>query len=81
MVPPLQERGRAISVESLVYLFDHPVRTLFYSGASHSFISTALVELLHLNTSIVEDPLVVSNPIGSSAFLSMICFGFVNFYI
>ena len=73
VVPPLQERGRAISVESLVFLFDHPVRTLFDSGASHSFISTSLVETLHLNTSLVTDPLVVSNPIGGSAHLSMIC--------
>ena len=72
-VPPLQERGRTISVESLVFLFDHPVCTLFDSGASHSFISTSLVESLHLNISLVEDPLVVSNPIGGSAYLSMIC--------
>ena len=71
--PPLQERGRTIFVESLVFLFDHPVRTLFDSGASHSFISASLVELLHLNTSLVEDPLVVSNPIGGSAYLSMMC--------
>ena len=56
VVPPLQERGRAISVESLVLLFDHPVHTLFDSGASHSFISTSLVETLHLDTSLVTDP-------------------------
>ena len=73
MVPPLQERGRTISVESLVFLFDHPVRTLFDSGASHSFISTSLVETLHLDTSIFTDPLVVSNPIGGSTHLSMDC--------
>ena len=72
MAPP-QEQGRNVSVESLVYLFDRPVCTLFDSGASHSFISTALVETLHLNTSIIQDPLVVSNPIGGSAYLSMIC--------
>ena len=56
-----------------VFLFDHPVRTLFDSGASHSFISTSLVETLHLNTSLVVDPIVVSNPIGGSAHLSMVC--------
>ena len=54
-------------------MFDHPVRTLFDSGASHSFISTSLVETLHPDTSLVTDPLVVSNPIGGSAHLSMIC--------
>ena len=31
------------------------------------------MESLHLDTSIVEDPLVVSNPIGGSAYLSMVC--------
>ena len=35
---PVQDRG-SISVESLVYISDYPVRTLFDSGASHSFIS------------------------------------------
>ena len=64
LTAPPQERGRNISIESLVYLYDHPIRTLFDSGASHSFISTALVESLHLDTSIVKDPLVVSIPIG-----------------
>ena len=43
---------------------DHPVRTLFNSGAPHSFISSSLVESLHLDTSLVDDPVVVSNPIG-----------------
>ena len=73
--PPLQQRGINTSVESVVYLYDHPVRTLFDSGASHSFISSALVESLHLKTSMVEDPLIVSNPIGGPAHLSMICLG------
>ena len=69
----MQERGRNISVESLIFLFDHPVRTLFDSGASHSFISASLVDIMHLNTSLVMDPIVVSNPIGGLAYLSMIC--------
>ena len=73
MVPPLQERGRAISVESLVFLFDQPVRTLFDYGASHSFISTSLVGILHLNTSLVKDPILVSNPVGGSTHPSMVC--------
>ena len=67
-----QEGGRHISVESLIFLFHHHVRTLFDSGASHSFISASLVETLHLNTSLVMDPIVVSNLIGGSAHLSMI---------
>ena len=57
----------------LFFLFDHPVRTLFDTGASHSYISTSLVETLRLDTSLVVDPIVVSNPISGSAHLSMVC--------
>ena len=45
---------------------DHSVRTLFDSSAPHSFISSSLVESLHLDTSLVDDPVVVSNPIGGA---------------
>ena len=43
----------------------YPVRTLFDSDASSSFISSLIVGSLHLDTSLVDDPLVVSNPIGA----------------
>ena len=43
----------------------YPVRTLLDSDASSSFISSLLVESLHLDTSLVDYPLVVSNPIGA----------------
>lgn len=56
------DRGRKISVEGLISLSNHPVRTLFYSGASHSFILSSVVESLHLITSMVVDPVVVSKP-------------------
>ena len=36
-------------------------------------MSASLVETLHLNTSLVTDPIVVSNPIDGSAHLSIIC--------
>ena len=49
-----------------------PIHTLFDSGASHSFISSDLVESLHLSTSLVDDPVCVSNPIGGSAYLSVV---------
>ena len=69
---PVSNLG-SISVESLVYISGFPVRTLFDSGTSHTFISSEIVENLHLSTSLVEDPVSVSNPIGGSAHLSMIC--------
>ena len=67
------DRGRKISMEGLISLFNHPIRTLFDSGASHSFISSSVVESLQLITSMVVDPVVVSKPIGGSAHLSIIC--------
>ena len=36
LMAPGQEEGRKISVKSLIFFFDHPVHTLFDSGASHS---------------------------------------------
>ena len=72
LMAPRQDRGRNISVESLVFLFDHPVHTLFNSGASHSFIFDSVVESLHLSTSIFSDPVIVSNPIGGTTHLFMI---------
>ena len=45
---------------------------MFDSGASHTFISSDVVGSLHLSTSLVEDPVSVSNPIGGSAHLSII---------
>ena len=43
----IRERGRTTSIESLVFLIDHPVRTLFDFDALSSFISSLLVESLH----------------------------------
>ena len=68
-------RGRKISIESLISFSNHPVRTFFDSGASHSFMSSSVVESLHLITSMIVDLVVVSNPNGGSAHLSMICQG------
>ena len=53
------DRGRKIFVGKLISFSNHPIRTLFDSGASHSFISSSMVESLHLNTSMVVDPIIV----------------------
>ena len=37
------------------------------------FISASIVESLHLSTSVVEDPILFSNPIRESAHLFMTC--------
>ena len=69
---PGHEKCGNIFVENLIFLFDHAVQTLFDSGTSHLFISASVAESLHLDTSLVMDPIVVSNPNGGSAHLSMI---------
>ena len=46
---------------------------MFDSCALQSFVSASLVEKLHLNTSLVMDPIVASNPVGGLAHLSMVC--------
>ena len=38
-----------------------------------SFKSASIVESLHLSTSVVEDPVFVSSPIGRSVHLLMAC--------
>ena len=55
------------------FSFDHPVSALFDFSASHLVISTSIVESMHLNTCMVEDPIIVSNPICGSAHLSLVC--------
>ena len=62
-------------MEGSISIFEFPIRALFDSGASHSFISSSLVDRLHLDLSLVVDPIVVSNPIGGSTHLTMVCRG------
>ena len=69
------DRGRKVFIEGLISLSNHPIRTLFDSGASHSFISDSVVESSHLSTSMLSDPVVVSNPIRGKTHLCMICLG------
>ena len=68
-------------MEGLISISDFPIRTLFDSGASHSFISSSLVDCLHLDISLVVDPIVVSNPMGGSALLFMVCRGLKIFIL
>ncbi|MBO0078346.1 hypothetical protein JJD28_14960, partial [Listeria monocytogenes] len=49
------DRGRKVTVEGLISISDFTIRTLFDSGVSHSFISSTLVDCLHLDISLVLD--------------------------
>ena len=70
---PEQEKGKQVVMEGVSILSDFPVRTLFDTGASHSFIASALVDTLDLKPDIVHESVLVSNPVGGSTHLSMIC--------
>ena len=73
--PTVPSHGQGAVLEGLISISDVPFHALFDTGASHSFVSSNLVSSLHLKPDIVYDPLVVSNPVGGSANLSMICHG------
>ena len=70
--PTVPNRGRSVSVEGLISIVGSHIRVLFDSGASHSFISSYLVDQLHLDISLIVDPILVSNPVGGSTHLTMI---------
>ena len=70
--PTAAEKGKNVVIQGMLSIYDIPVRVLFDTGASRSFISSDLVDRLGLEPEIVDRPLVVTNPIGGSTSLSMI---------
>ena len=71
--PTTAEKGKNVVILGILSIYDVPVRVLFDTGASRSFISSDLVDRLGLEPEIVDRPLVVTYPIGGSTNLSMIC--------
>ena len=71
--PTAAEKGKNVVIQGMLSVYDVPVRVLFDTGASSSFISSDLVDRLGLEPEIVDRPLVVTNPIGGSTSLCMIC--------
>ena len=71
--PTAAEKGKNVVIQGMLSIYDIPVRVLFDTGASRSFISSDLVDRLGLEPEIVDRPLVVTNTIGGSTSLSMIC--------
>ena len=68
-------KGIQINLEGILSICDKPVRVLFDTGASRSFIASDLVSRLNLKLELVNMPLVVSNPVGGSTSLNMACLG------
>ena len=57
-------------------LFRLWARTLFDSGASHSFIAASCVRELGLGVETLEKPLYVSSPLGTRVSVDIICRGY-----
>ena len=68
------EKGKGV-LEGTVFLFDIPIRVLFDTGASHSFIAMKTVKRkeLKLKSKLEKNPLCVQNPIGGSTNLCLYC--------
>jgi len=67
-----RDTGRA-ALEGKILILGNIISTLFDSGASHTFISHTVVKSLNLKTENTTDPLVVSNPIGGTSYLNLVC--------
>ena len=65
-------KGKGV-LEGNVFISDNPVRVLFDTGTSHSFISVKTTEKLNLKSKLAKDPLCVKNPIGGSTNLCLQC--------
>ena len=68
--PGNTSRGQGIShsiLDGIILFHDHPIRVLFDTGASHSFISKELVDTFSLDVLCLMTSLRIANPVGGSA--------------
>ena len=59
--PTAVEKGKNVIIQGTLSIYDVPVRVLFDTGASRSFISSDLVDRLGSEPEIVDRPLTVTN--------------------
>jgi len=60
-------------LEGFILFHGRSIRVLFDTGASHSFVSKELVDVIPLDVVSLCDPLRIVNPIGGSATLGLLC--------
>ena len=82
--PRQQQQGNArvyavgqqnAGVEGTISILNYLAKTLFDTGASNSFISRSLVDVLGFTPTPLAKSLLVTSPLGVSAQLSLICIG------
>jgi len=71
-MPPPRDTGRAALKDNILIL-KNEISTLLDLGASHTFVSLIIVKALNMKTENTTNPLIVSNLIGGSNDLSVIC--------
>ena len=64
---------QGIGVAGTLSVFNYHARVLFVTGASHSFISSVVVECLSLTITPLAQPLCVTSPLGVSVELGRLC--------
>ena len=60
-------------MEGFILFQGRSIRVLFDTGASHSFVSKELVDIIPLDVATLCEPLKIVNPIGGSATLGLLC--------
>ena len=66
-----QERSDVL--EGTLNVKNIPVKVLFDTGASRSFIAKSAVKKLDLKLKKLKEPMTVQNPVGGSIGLSWVC--------
>ena len=72
--PGNTSRGQGIShsiLDGIILFRDHPIRVLFDTGASHSFISKELIDTFSLDVLCLMTSLRIANPVGGSTALNL----------
>ena len=75
-IPSDTSLGQGIShsiLDGIILFRDHPIRVLFDTGASHSFMSKELVDTFSLSVIALMTSLRIANPVGGSATISLLC--------
>lgn len=54
--PTTQQKRKILVLEGLIFISDIQFHALFYTGASHSFISCSMVSCFHIELDLVYDP-------------------------
>ena len=74
--PGNTSRGQGIShsiLDGIILFRDHPIRVLFDTGASLSFISKELVDTFSLDVLCLMTSLRIANLVGGSATINLLC--------